>query len=75
MGLSASMSSISSSNSRYVGSNSINNAKSLLFTQQSPRILNLYLYIVFIVFVSFMAILSANFVIYMQKKAEVSVKV
>jgi hypothetical protein len=54
---------------------SLNNTKSLLFSSRSPRVLNLYLYIVFGVFLSFMLITSINFIIYMQKKNSVDLKI
>jgi hypothetical protein len=51
------------------------NTKTLLFSQRSPRILKLYLYIVFGVFFSFIIVSSINFIIYMQKKASVDLKI
>jgi hypothetical protein len=46
-----------------------------LFQQKSPKILNLYLSIVFGVFVSFMIITSINFTIYIQKKNNVNLQI
>jgi len=45
-------------------SSGIASTKNLLFQQKSPKILNLYLSIVFGVFLSFMIITSINFAIY-----------
>lgn len=72
--LSASVSSFSSS-SRGSSSTSANNTKNMLFSQKSPRILTLYLYIVFGVFLSFMIVISINLSIYMQKKNTVDLKI
>jgi|LauGreDrversion4_2_1035121.scaffolds.fasta_scaffold24944_3 hypothetical protein len=73
--MSMSVSSMSSNSSRNSSSQSLNNTKSLLFSSRSPRVLNLYLYIVFGVFLSFMVISSINFIIYMQKKNSVDLKI
>lgn len=73
--LSASVSSFSSTSSRGSSSTSANNTKNMLFSQKSPRILTLYLYIVFGVFLSFMVVTSINFTIYMQKKNTVDLKI
>jgi hypothetical protein len=43
--------------------------------QKSPKILNLYLAIVFGVFVSFILITTVNFVVYMQKKNNVNLQI
>ena len=75
MALSASVSSFSSTSSRNTSSTIINNAKSMLFTQRSPRILQMYLVIVFGVLVAFMIVCSVNFVIYTQKKNTVDLKI
>lgn len=53
----------------------MNNTKNLLFSQRSPKILKLYLYIVFGVFFSFMIVTTINFVIYMDKKNTVDLKI
>lgn len=74
-GLSASVSSMSSTSSMSSSSSLINNTKNLLFSQRSPRILKLYLYIVFGVFISFMIVTTINFVIYMNKKNTVDLKI
>lgn len=52
------------SSSSISSSTGIANTKNLLFSQKSPKILNLYLTIVFGVFLSFMVITSINFIIY-----------
>ena len=72
---SASLSSMSSDSSRNSSGTLINNTKSMLFSDRSPRILMLYLYIVFGVFISFMIISSANFAVYTQNKNQVSIKI
>lgn len=46
-----------------------------MFQQKSPKILNLYLSIVFGVFISFMIIISINFIIYVQKKNNVNLQI
>lgn len=69
------MSSMSSTSSRGSTSSTMQNTKTLLFSQRSPRILKLYLYIVFGVFFSFIIVSSINFIIYMQKKASVDLKI
>jgi hypothetical protein len=74
-GLSASVSSMSSTSSRNSSASLMNNTKNLLFSTRSPRILKLYLYIVFGVFLSFMAVTTINFVIYMDKKNTVDLKI
>jgi hypothetical protein len=64
--------STSSSSSRASG---ISSTKNLLYMQKSPKILNLYLAIVFGVFVSFILITTVNFVVYMQKKNNVNLQI
>jgi hypothetical protein len=72
--MSASVSSLGSSSSM-ASSSGIANTKNLLFTQKSPKILNLYLTIVFGVFISFMIITSINFFIYLEKKNNVNLQI
>ena len=63
------------SSSSMASSSGIANTKNMLFTQKSPKILNLYLSIVFGVFISFMIITSINFIIYLQKKNNVNLQI
>jgi hypothetical protein len=71
--ISPSVSSMSSSNG--TSSSGIASTKNLLFQQKSPKILNLYLGIVFGVFFSFIVITSINFIIYIQKKNYVNLQI
>ena len=72
--LTANTSSIASSSSAS-GTSNITSTKNLLFQQKSPKILNLYLTIVFGVFISFMIVISINFIIYIQKKNNVNLEI
>lgn len=70
-GFNGSVSSGVSSSSIGSSTSSIANTKSMLFQNRSPRILKLYLSIVFGVFISFIMITSINFILYLDKKETV----
>lgn len=72
--MSPSCSSLNSSSSG-TSTSGIASTKNLLFQQKSPKILNLYLTIVFGVFFSFIVITSINFIIYIQKKNYVNLQI
>lgn len=72
--ISPSCSSMNSSSSG-TSTSGIASTKNLLFQQKSPKILNLYLTIVFGVFLSFIVITSINFIIYIQKKNYVNLQI
>eukprot|EP00347_Sterkiella_histriomuscorum_P015474 403356890 len=65
----------SRSSSTVTTSSSLSYTKGMLFQQRSPKILRIYLYIVFGVLFSFIAVSSINFIIYIQKKNLVNLQI
>lgn len=71
----ASISSVGSSQSSGGTSIGAVTAKSLLFQQRSPRILNMYFSLVFATFIAFIAVITINFSIFMTRKANVTLQI
>ncbi|CDW78804.1 pas domain s-box family protein [Stylonychia lemnae] len=65
----------SKSSSTVTTSSSLSYTKGMLFQQKSPKILKIYLYIVFGVLFSFITVSSINFIIYIQKKNLVNLQI